>query len=275
MSSDFKDYNPNNGKLSFGVSVALHIIVFGGAILFAYLGDFFKSKPKIEATPFTLMPTPDLPDEPVEPVAEQLPDIKLKEIKDLKPIDLPDPIPEPEPEPDPKPQQEPQPKETKPENPTVSASDRAKPVKLMTKAEFDRLNPKKKKSRSKPVRPRPSVDFRSVKLDSSKVKFDVKPTPRSGSNISSSAFNLYAAHIQKKVKLAWVIPATCANLGLSVELELVISPRGKVLKARIIRSSGNSEFDASVNRVFKSISFNPPPEGVDFSAQMTFIEEDL
>ena len=126
MSSDFKDYNPNNGKLSFGVSVALHAIVFGGAILFAYLGDFFKSKPKIEATPFTLMPTPDLPDEPAEPLAEQLPDIKLKEIKVLKPIDLPDPIPEPEPEPDPKPQQEPQPKETKPKEPTVSASDRAR-----------------------------------------------------------------------------------------------------------------------------------------------------
>ena len=272
MSADFKDYNPDNGKVSFGVSVALHVIVFGGAILFAYLGDVFKSVPKVEATPFTLMAAPDVSEDSPDQTEEQLPDIKLKDIKDLKPIDLP-PEPEPAPEPEPKPEQKPEPKEAKPKEPTISASDKAKP-RVMTKAEFDRLNPKSKTSKPATTRPRAKVDFRSVKIDSSKVKFDVRPSSNTGSKISSSEFNMYAAHIQKKVRSAWIIPTDCAGMGLSVKLELLISPRGKVLKARIIRSSGNSEFDASVNKVFRSISFNPPPGGVEFSAHITFIEDD-
>lgn len=274
MSADPKDYNPDNGKVSFGVSVALHIIVFGGAILFAYLGDVFKSKPKIEATPFTLMAAPDISEDSPEQPEEQLPDIKLKNIKDLKPIDLPpEPAPEPKPEPEPKPKPKPEPKEAKPKEPTISASDRAKP-RIMTKAEFDRLNPKSKNPKPATTRPRAKVDFSSVKIDASKVRFDVKPSSNTGSKISSSEFNMYAAHIQKKVRSVWIIPLDCAGMGLSLKLELLISPRGKVLKARIMRSSGNSDFDASVNKVFRSISFNPPPGGVEFSAHMTFIEGD-
>lgn len=276
MGADFKDYNPSNEKVSFATSLALHIIVFGGFFLFAYLGDAFKSEQKIDALPFTLVPTPDMTSSDSEPAAqEKVQDIKVKKLEDLKPVELPEPEPEPQ-EPQPKPDPKPEPKEEKsePKKATISESNNAKPAKTISKAEFDKLNPKKDRSKPAPTRPRKSVDFSAVKLDSSKVKFDVKPSS-SGSSVPSSALNMYAGHIQKKVRAIWIIPIDCARLGLSVKLDLLISSSGRVLKAKIVRSSGNSDFDESVNKVFRNISFNPPPGGEEFSAQMTFIEEDF
>lgn len=278
MGETFKDYNPTNGKVSFFTSLALHTIVFGGAFLFAYLGDIFKSEQKAEVAPFTLVPTPDAPnvDSP-EPPSEQIQDIKVKDIADIKPIELPQPEPDPEPDPspDPKPDPKPEPKSQPDKKATVSASDNAKPpAKRITKADFDKRNPKNRRpSQVKNTAPVKSVDFNSIKLDSSKVKFSV-PKSSKGAGVPSSAVNSYAAYIQRKTDSAWIIPPECAGLPISVKLNLLISPYGKVLKAKRIGSSGNAAFDESVERIFKNISFNPPPGGEEFNVTITFVRED-
>jgi colicin import membrane protein len=70
----------------------------------------------------------------------------------------------------------------------------------------------------------------------------------------------YVLYIQEKVQRSWIRPPTSGSeLSCTVEVRLI--PSGEVIDAQIVRSSGNSAFDRSVEAaVFKASPLPVPPD---------------
>jgi colicin import membrane protein len=70
----------------------------------------------------------------------------------------------------------------------------------------------------------------------------------------------YVLYIQEKVQRSWIRPPSSgAELSCTVEVRLI--PSGEVIDAQIVRSSGNSAFDRSVEAaVFKASPLPVPPD---------------
>lgn len=75
-----------------------------------------------------------------------------------------------------------------------------------------------------------------------------------------SMVNEYVLYIQDKVQRSWIRPPSSgADLSCTVEVRLI--PSGEVIDAQIVRSSGNSAFDRSVEAaVFKASPLPVPPD---------------
>ncbi|RME63676.1 MAG: TonB C-terminal domain-containing protein, partial [Nitrospirae bacterium] len=72
----------------------------------------------------------------------------------------------------------------------------------------------------------------------------------------------YAAQVRALIKSEWVFPSALAQRVYSVEVRFRVKPDGEVTGIAIIKSSGNSLFDASVVKAIKKASpFPPPPPG--------------
>jgi len=74
--------------------------------------------------------------------------------------------------------------------------------------------------------------------------------------------NEYVLYIQEKVQRSWIRPPSSGSeLSCTVEVRLI--PSGEVIDAQIVRSSGNSAFDRSVEAaVFKASPLPVPPDPV-------------
>ncbi len=72
----------------------------------------------------------------------------------------------------------------------------------------------------------------------------------------------YVLYIQEKVQRSWIRPPSSGSeLSCTVEVRLI--PSGEVIDAQIVRSSGNSAFDRSVEAaVFKASPLPVPPDPV-------------
>ena len=72
--------------------------------------------------------------------------------------------------------------------------------------------------------------------------------------------NEYVLYIQEKVQRSWIRPpGSASELSCTVEVRLI--PSGEVIDAQIVRSSGNSAFDRSVeSAVFKASPLPVPPD---------------
>jgi colicin import membrane protein len=72
--------------------------------------------------------------------------------------------------------------------------------------------------------------------------------------------NEYVLYIQEKVQRSWIRPPSSGSeLTCMVEVRLI--PSGEVIDAQIVRSSGNSAFDRSVEAaVFKASPLPVPPD---------------
>jgi colicin import membrane protein len=70
----------------------------------------------------------------------------------------------------------------------------------------------------------------------------------------------YVLYIQEKVQRSWIRPPSSGSeLSCTVEVRLI--PSGEVIDAQIVRSSGNSAFDRSVEAaVFKASPLPVPPD---------------
>jgi colicin import membrane protein len=70
----------------------------------------------------------------------------------------------------------------------------------------------------------------------------------------------YVLYIQEKVQRSWIRPPSSgAELSCTVEVRLI--PSGEVIDAQIVRSSGNTAFDRSVEAaVFKASPLPVPPD---------------
>ncbi|MGD2076109.1 MAG: cell envelope integrity protein TolA, partial [Gammaproteobacteria bacterium] len=72
--------------------------------------------------------------------------------------------------------------------------------------------------------------------------------------------NEYVSYIQEKVQRSWIRPPS-SGTELSCTVEVRLIPSGEVIDAQIVRSSGNSAFDRSVEAaVFKASPLPVPPD---------------
>ncbi|MBO7520969.1 MAG: TonB C-terminal domain-containing protein, partial [Opitutales bacterium] len=191
--------------------------------------------------------------------------------KPLKEIELP---PEPQPAPEPKPEPKPQPQPEKPKPQTVKDSDKAKPVQPKRVSAEDFFKNRKPPKNTKPAKPRP------VKPDLSPVKTtqnlsNPPAAAQSFSNAPSSAeMGSYEREVYELLRRHWVPPEECAGMDLSAAVSFTINPAGKAVDFKILKSSGEKVFDASVERVLKSLTFRSPPRGKPLALRINFRAED-
>lgn len=88
-------------------------------------------------------------------------------------------------------------------------------------------------------------------------------------DVSDRYYGLVRLHLQER----WTYLGKISK-NLETEILIVLGPRGHVLSRRIVRGSGDPEFDDSVLRaIAKASPFPPPPEGVDREYQFRFKPE--
>jgi colicin import membrane protein len=81
-----------------------------------------------------------------------------------------------------------------------------------------------------------------------------------GGVVKPREFFLYMTTIKERVKSGWSWPY---NDGLIATVEMYIDERGNISSPRIVRSSGNSQFDDSLIRaIYQANPLPPPPSNV-------------
>jgi outer membrane biosynthesis protein TonB len=78
-------------------------------------------------------------------------------------------------------------------------------------------------------------------------------------NFADPAKVPYYAQIREIVRSNWVPPAGAMAENLSVQFGIVIQPDGRISARRLIRTSGTSEFDQSVEQAINRSNFPPLP----------------
>lgn len=126
--------------------------------------------------------------------------------------------------------------------------------KTMTKEEFDRLNPPKKTSSSSSSKtPPPKIDTKGLATGVQGGK--TAEAGAGGKALSRGEQNLlgtYFAFLKQKVRDAHVMPLGATD-RLSARVSFHVSASGTISQVRIIRSSGNPEFDESVLAAFRAV----------------------
>ena len=75
---------------------------------------------------------------------------------------------------------------------------------------------------------------------------------------AQSALSEFIPYIQDKVQNNWLRPAGSPS-GLSCVIQVTLIPGGEVVGTRVVKSSGNALFDASVERAVQKASPLPLP----------------
>ncbi|MCA9505411.1 MAG: cell envelope integrity protein TolA [Spirochaetaceae bacterium] len=82
---------------------------------------------------------------------------------------------------------------------------------------------------------------------------------RGGVAVSAELAN-WIRETQRRIQSQWVTPASLRGRGLATTLELRLSPTGDVLgEPRVVRSSGDPNFDDNAVRAVMKVSPLPPP----------------
>ncbi|EQC50684.1 energy transducer TonB [Bacteriovorax sp. DB6_IX] len=84
-------------------------------------------------------------------------------------------------------------------------------------------------------------------------------TGGAGSN-SGDIFDTYATEVSETVRQWWKLPGYLMNKNLSCRVQIYISSRGKLLKYRVIESSGNKDYDDRAVRALQRVGSFPIPQ---------------
>jgi TonB family protein len=87
---------------------------------------------------------------------------------------------------------------------------------------------------------------------------DPNGDPSGNSNVAAAG-DLYATALFKVYNEQWKIPQLAAAQGLSAMARIFVDAQGNVLKATLVKSSGNGPFDDSVSEVLQRVKKLPPP----------------
>lgn len=86
-------------------------------------------------------------------------------------------------------------------------------------------------------------------------------------------YNRYLSDLDLHIKKNWHLPEWLANKPLTTAVLVRFNEQGQLLEKRMLRSSGNSEFDkAAMDAVATSAPFPPPPENLASYFQSRGIE---
>jgi len=271
---------PKNSQSGYYVSIALHCFLALCMFLSLFVNDFFLPKEMandivfdmIEPDGFEANTAPPAP--AAEPVSDSEQNIEVPNPAPAEPIQLPEPptpeptpptpVPTPKPKPEPKPEPKPDPK------PRMSFKD------------FQKTNPTKQPS----TRPASTAPTRNVVAP--KITVDSKALANigkgsgtgtgtltgvgsgTGTGTGQNVLKAYVGYINTLARAKWRLPTSCQGMILSAELEFHVSATGKISGAKIVRSSGDADFDKSVVSVFSSLVLEPPPDNSPHLVSLTF-----
>ncbi len=250
----------DNTRAGFYYSLALHLSVALGCVLFAYVGLLFASDDLKNEKPFEMVEppapsaaVPDSPQETVEDVTENLEPIDVKEIEPLKPIEkIEDPPPTPKPVPKPKPVPE-----------------------KITFKDFKKTNPRipqvSRPRKNRPVRV-PKIGSSTRNLDRIKTSDYQIDGLAGNSSRMVDALSAYVSYINKLAKQNWVIPDASPS-GTAAVVAFRVSKTGSVSGVRIVQSSGVSAFDSSAVAAVSSLSLVPPPDKLSHEVKVKFVAD--
>lgn len=149
-------------------------------------------------------------------------------------------------------------------------------AKRMTKEEFDRLNGRKVATNSKSGAV--TVPKISTKGITSGVGGGTTDKPGAGgkalSRAEQAALGTYFEMLKQKVKAAHVMPPDASD-RLSARVSFYVAANGAVGQVKILRSSGNAEFDESVLAAFRAVrSIGPRPDDRGDAVELEFTLRD-
>ncbi|MBO5255812.1 MAG: TonB family protein, partial [Opitutales bacterium] len=108
--------------------------------------------------------------------------------------------------------------------------------------------------------PRRNIKIDTIRSSHSSIDSIVTSTTATpSSSYMKDALSDYYKHIYIKAKSNWKIPTINVD-ALSVKVSFHISKTGIISSVRIMKSSGDKDFDESVIQVFRSITIDPPPD---------------
>lgn len=84
-------------------------------------------------------------------------------------------------------------------------------------------------------------------------------TGGAGTN-SGDLFDTYATQISEAVRMRWKLPGYLLNKELSCRVQIYISSRGKLLKYKVIESSGNKDYDGRAIAAIQRVNSYPIPQ---------------
>lgn len=266
-------YEPKNGGFSLGVSVFLHVAVFLFLFLSAYMKFLFEP-PKAEPIDMVFEMISDAQIQP-SPLRVPAPNpspsqLKVDNMKDLRPLDLPPPPP-PLPDPVPPP---PVPSPTPKPAPTTT-----KPVPKMTYEEYVKQHgaPRDTSNRPRNTSPAKPVEISEVRIGNKSFEPTAISSDNSASytgNVTQNEMQSYVSYVYSLAKQNWVAPSELMGINLNAKVRLSIASNGRVSSVKILKSSGETAFDSSIERLFKTLSFIAPPRGEALSVDFTFSAKD-
>jgi periplasmic protein TonB len=185
----------------------------------------------------------------------------------------PKPVPKPEPEPaKPEPTRPAPPKRVevkKPEKPAEPEPKKVAPPKRTIVPTFTKSSDDSKKQRQEEARQAEEAR-RQAAAEAVRQKLAQVQQRLAGLSTSTSieplgpggaAYANYAQVVKSIYERAWIPPAELDDDLGSVKVELIIARSGRVVSAKIKRSSGNSALDRSVDRALQIREIPPFPEG--------------
>ncbi|MEE9369413.1 MAG: TonB family protein [Pontiella sp.] len=233
--------------------MGIHVAVILVLLMVSGLKGCFRPKPKPEIVTFIEFGSP-------------APAVDVQHVAKMSEPEPPAPAPKSEPAPVPEPVKKIIPPPTKKK--AIAPPKKKEPPKVEPKPEpvkpkwtptkASDINPNKSK-RIVETPSKPTVSAADIRKELSNVQRSSKKSP--GPVGSSTANSAYDSHIYTIFYNAWAQPGTSASRP--TEVTISISSTGRIKSARISKSSGDAQFDATVQKAINTVKILPkkPPAG--------------
>ena len=255
-----------------------HVLVLGMIIMIPLMKgcDFFPEKEQIITVDLASLPLPPPPEEdpPDEPEAEEPDENRIPE---ATPKPAPSPTPPPQPTATPAPEAIAIPTST----PAPTATPKPQPTPTPTSA---LLTPEQIRARiadQQTPPPPPAAPTLTPQQIRELISQGLPPAGGTGTAVgpippgAGVNFGGVSGELQRRLYSAWDQPMhLSATSGIHAIASVVVLKNGTIRSGRILRSSGNAEFDASVQRALSSVKFAKElPEsyrGSDYTFEIEF-----
>ncbi|UYL10408.1 TonB family protein [Bdellovibrio sp. SKB1291214] len=257
--SALKSDNPQDETLKRGLVVSLGFHV--GLVLFFVVKTAFFTPESIDFTQAVRVDMVGLPDK-LDP--NNLPP-KPEAKENAKPAPKPEPSPvEKVAEKKPEPKFEPKP-EVKLPTKTAKKDDGVNLEKVKSK-QNDALEKLKamaaiEKLKEEAKKPAPAAGTGKSNAGAAPVKGNQLSPGTALTGLSKLQHDTYGADLDRHIKQHWAVPEWLAKRDLKAQARVFIDSRGNIIDRKIVKSSGNPDYDAEVlSTLDKSSPFPAPPE---------------
>lgn len=284
---------PGFGRmLAFSVLMHVLILAYASGVLFNQVQEPERLSYKV-----------NLINKPVAQPRQGRPDVREQVAKpapepaapQVKPEPKPKPEPEPEPEPEPKrepeavkkvalpaaaPEKPPQ-KKVKPQPPSTPAVQPQQP--MLSAAELENLyrqDPQERinemrqqrdsRARIERLKQQLAADTRTQSPTTTVTAGQVGSVGGSGTQAGVETFEWIRGYLMEN----WILPRTHWKKDLYSVVELRFDPQGRQRGFRVVRSSGDSLFDRSVEKAVNKLEKLPSPPGKELSVSVKFDPEE-